>query len=486
MKIIGAKYGLGFGDEYAWALIAVLVSLFVTLFFSFQAGVFLLLFAVLGWWVWLSPELGFLAFLAIAPILPMLKITQTIGTITLVKDVIIITLFLRLVVYPLLTKSLPYRRNILFAPIVLLAAWTFVEMIRANSLILGILRARDIGLYALLYFVVLYLPHNFKNQLRRYWLQILILIILLVLAAFQWFVLPDSTVLRFDPAREVWIPRISSIMAHPSIFGEYLVTLGLLFVSVMLFAKNLWLRVGSAILFGLSAVAIFLTYSRGVWLGLATGLAVMGLVYLIYLSKGRVRKSNVWKISSILVASALLILVALFQFTPAGVFLRSAVDPTYGSNVERLEFLARLVAPMTDFEALLGRGLGDVLEQNFRQVDLETYDIAIGASRSVQLTKNRTLVDNQHLKTWVEMGLAGLLIYIWIYWRIFREGFKNVLRGGAAISKIVSLWGIGFLSAFVIQGFFIDIWDVFPTNALFWIVAALVSIYSLPRAIEEK
>jgi hypothetical protein len=125
-------------------------------------------------------------------------------------------------------------------------------------------------------------------------------------------------------------------------------------------------------------------------------------------------------------------------------------------------------------QALFGAGLGDVTLQNFREVDVTAFDVTSGASRTVQLAKNATLVDNQYLKTFIEMGLAGLLLYAWLYWRVFR-GALRVTGYELPTTRIIGLWGIGFLASFLVQAFFIDIWDIFPTNLAFWLIAALVS-----------
>jgi len=462
-----------FRDCFAWMLIVVVVSAFVSLFLSFQAGAWLLFFLIVAWWVWEHPEEGFLLFIVIAPLLPMLKITQTIGTVTLVKDVIILTLFLKLFLVPLALKRLPYRRNVLFAPVAALLPWTALEMVRADSLILGVLRARDIGLYVMLYFAVLYLPTTSQILRRRMKWFMASLIVVLILGVYQWFWAVDSTVLRFDPAREIWIPRISSIMAHPSILGQYLVAAAVLLVASTVYITSLRQRILLGGLFVVTLPFIFLTYSRAVWIGLVVALGAMVVMLTIQILVSRT-KNNLWKYISFGGVGLILLLVVMLKFTPAGVFLRSAIDPTYASNEARLEFMARLIAPMTNGEALFGRGLGDVLAQNFRETDLEVYDIATGSSRAVQLTKNSTLVDNQHLKTFVEMGLAGVLIYAWMYWRLAKATFKTQ-NAKFKIQNVINLWAMGFLAAFVIQGFFIDIWDIFPTNAAFWIVAALVS-----------
>ena len=475
-------------SEYAWALIAIILAAFIALFFSFQAGVFALVFTAAAFWVWHNPEKGFLFFIVLAPLLPMLKITQTIGTASLIKDVIIITLFVRLFLIPLLTKQLPYRRNILVAPIVALVAWAAIETLRADSLILGVLRARDIVLYILLYFAVLYLAHTKQTMKRRLQWFAASFLVVLALGAWQWFFAQDSAVLRFDPVREVWIPRLSSVLAHPSIFGQYLVMGTTLFAAAALFVKNMRARLLLAALAAATLPFIFLTYSRAVWIGLVAAGGAMGLVYLIRLAKQKISKAKLSSYALAASAAAIILFIVALQFTPAGGYIRSIVDPTYGSNEERLTFFVRLIAPVTNTEAVVGSGLGDVLAQNFREVDLEAYDIAAGSSRAVQLTKNRTLVDNQYLKTFIEMGVIGLVLFGWLYWRVGYHAISLVLDkyktaaqfqiSNFKFQNTIGLWVVGFLAAFIIQALFIDIWDIFPTNAAFWIVAALVSAQS--------
>lgn len=464
--------------ELSWALVIVLFCAFIALALSFQAGLFALLFAGIAWYIWRDSEYGFLLFLVLLPILPMLKITQTIGTASLVKDVIIITLFVRLVAVPLLTKSLPYRRNVLFAPVVALSLWAVIATVQADSLILGVLRLRDIGLYIMLYFAVLYLPsHSAVVMKRRFmWAGITVLVTLL-LAGWQWFFSVDSAVLRFDPVQSIWIPRISSILAHPSIYGQYLIAAATLFASSSIVIRNGRSRVLFAILTALLLPAIFLTYSRAVWLGMAAATGAIGLLFLWKTVRANISLVVIgrWFASSMIVG--VIVLIVLLRTTPAGGLLRSAIDPTYGSNEERVTFLVRLIAPTTSAQAVFGRGLGDVLEQNFRQVDLETYDIAAGDSRAVQLTKNRTLVDNQYLKTFVELGVIGIVLYLWLYWRLALHATRSAAATERGILRpLVGYWCIGFLAAFTVQAFFIDIWDVFPTNALFWVAAAHLSV----------
>lgn len=439
---------LAIRNPYAWALVVVAAAAFVSFFISLEAGVFVLLFMIVAWWVYQNDENAFLFLIILAPLLPIIKQTHSIENITLIKDVIILTLFTKLFALPLITKKLPYRRNILFAPLIALFAWTAFAALRADSHLLGILRARDIILYALLYLGVLYLNHDRATQRRRFNWFMVSLAMVLILAVYQNFFAIDSAVLRFDPVRQLWIPRVSSTFGQPSVFGQYLIVVMSLLGGVALVDRRRAVKSGSLVLIAGLLVTIFYTYSRSVWIAAALALIALAI--------GWLRKYIV-----VIFIIAIVLFAGVWQIPRARTFLRTAVDPTYQSNADRLESAARLIAPVTNVEAIIGRGLGDVVQQNLRSV----------AGASIQETKDATLVDNQYLKTFVEMGLAGLLIYVWLYWRFVKGSWQLLSRK----NRLVGLFGLSFLVAFIIQGFFIDIWDIFPTNMYFWIIAALVS-----------
>ncbi len=116
---------------------------------------------------------------------------------------------------------------------------------------------------------------------------------------------------------------------------------------------------------------------------------------------------------------------------------------------------------------LVGKGLGNVITELRKGGDVSAVDIASGDSRTVQLSKDSTLVDNQYLKTFMEMGVVGIVFTFWIFWRFFLAARQA--------SPALQILGIGFLASFMIQALFVDIWDVFPTNAIFWTLAAIIS-----------
>ena len=449
-----------------WVIIGLASALVVALTVSLQFGFFIALFTALACWTWRQPHTVMIFFIILAPLLPMLKITQTIGTVTLLKDVIILTLFVKLFALPLITRTLPYRRNPFALPVLGLLVWVAIATVRAA--------------------------------------------VVMLLAGYQWFFAGDSAVLRFDPARSIWIPRISSILAHPSILGHYLGLIATFLIAViatwrghsdkaslkrkrserstspeaklarrseqLAWPNGTW-QVAVAITLTLaSLLLIYLTYSRAVWIGLVLAFAALVAVWAWRQLQQR------YQVSGKHVRWAALILIGLIivagfgaRFTPANTFIQTIFDPTYASNAERLEFAARLIAPMTNAEALLGRGLGDVTAQQFREIDVTSVDIATGADQAVREAKDRTLVDNQYLKSFVELGLIGVLFYLWIFFVFMKQSLILATSHQLLAPQLLGLWGIGFLVFFVSQGFFIDVWEIFPTNAAFWIIAALLA-----------
>lgn len=457
-------------NELAWGIIALSCVFFFGITFGTQLGIFALLGILILWWTWRYPEEGFLTLIAISPLLPLLKATQTIGDATLIKDVIIITLFFRTFFVPLLTQTLPYRKNTLFAPLVALASWAVFEVLNAGVTTLSILRLRDIGLYMMLYFGVLYLPHTLERMKVRLFVFLTTLGITILLGTFQMISLPDSTVLRFDPARQIWIPRAGSTFAHATVFAEYLVTGAMLIIALLIAQKK---KISLSILLFATTLLLYFTYTRASWIAFVIGIAAIAGAYVLPLLKIRKPSSLLAPVFGSIAGVILLGFLA-FQFTPVGTFVTSAFDPTYASNAERIAFIALLLGQTSNTDAVIGKGLGNTITEAREGGDATAFDIASGESRTIQLSKDSTLVDNQYLKTFIEMGVVGIVFTFWVFWRFFIASTRALKQKNIS-SYVLGISCIGFLAAFIVQALFVDIWDVYPTNAMFWTLAALVS-----------
>ncbi|MCE9643609.1 MAG: glycosyltransferase [Candidatus Andersenbacteria bacterium] len=460
-------------SRFAWASIALVSALFIALFISMQLGVAVLAFTCVAWWVWDNPEEGLLLLIVLSPLLPLLKVTQTLGDITLVKDVIIVALFFKTFLVPLFNKTLPYRKNSLLAPIIALSGWAIIEALHASSHVLAVLRLRDILLYILLYFAVLYLPHTKKIMATRFAWFLATLVVVMMLGIIQLKSFPDSTVLRFDPARQIWIPRMGSTFGHPTPFAEFLITTEMLCIGYILagykHARNRIIIIATLLA---TLPLLYFTYTRASWIALIIG-ALSVFATLIWKRTGGItiqKKHIAVTLATLLIAGA-----GIFQFSHVGTFLRSAFDPTYASNAARFGFITQLIAQTSNTDAIIGKGLGSSITQTAMPSDVTAADIATGDSRTIQLSKDATLVDNQYLKTFIEMGVIGVVFTAWLFWRFFITSLRLIKNNQSGITRLLGIMGVGFITSFVIQALFVDIWDVYPTNAIFWVLAAIIS-----------
>ena len=444
------------------------IALFSAMFFSAQAGLFILG----GAWAvvlsWKYPKQAFWILLFFVPFLPLLKITQTLSAITPLKDFIIVALFARVVIYPIYLKQDPYRRNNILLPIIFLCVYSVFATLRADSLVLGVLRLRDILLYIPMLWIgrAMIVSRKDINDFLKIIFGSVGLVLLLALAQFILF--KDGMILRFDPTDGSWIPRASSVLAHPNIMGSYLLCfLPLLFSFEIFRFKNGWKPKVVSVMGLLGLMAVYATYSRGVWIAfVVAGLAVGFL--LVYQKRQLFFK--------VVLPLILVVVVSLLAIPRTRNLLQTIVDPTYASNQERIGIITSLVSEMSITDALFGRGLGDIFTSTGRNIDISISDIAENNVQSVQTAKARTFVDNAVLKTWIETGLAGLLIVGWLVWNIVKKGWTSFVSGRNADEKYFGLALFATTVGLLVLSFFLDIPETFPVALYWWTLVGVAQV----------
>jgi hypothetical protein len=166
-------------------------------------------------------------------------------------------------------------------------------------------------------------------------------------------------------------------------------------------------------------LAFVLTVGRGMWVGVGVGLLCSALLRHFSLPPAA---RSAWK-PTLLVGVVLVVLVGtavLFQrFTGAAIgahaFERSLTIVDYQRNAP---ILARLLSYGTTLEAiaahpLLGHGQGATV--NIMSLDPDTHlpEMITAAT-----------VDSLYLALWWKMGLAGLLAFVWLYWRVGQRAWS--------------------------------------------------------------
>lgn len=211
------------------------------------------------------------------------------------------------------------------------------------------------------------------------------------------------------PSFEPWISetpkRVTSLFDYPNAIGLFLAPIAVLFLGILLLAhpakdeaskklenKTKQFVIGVAVF---SLLGIFFSFSRGAFLG-----ALSGIIFFSFFSRF---KKWIWA------TLILLILIALI------------IPPTRSVVLE----IITLKDVSTDVRTVLWQGTWNLLkERSLQGAGLAGFPIIYDQYRLIKHTELLLYPHNIFLNFWTELGLGGLLIFLWLIILFFQKGFK--------------------------------------------------------------
>lgn len=241
--------------------------------------------------------------------------------------------------------------------------------------------------------------------------------------------------------------RVYSIIGSPNVMGAFLVMTAPMLAACAYYAKKLWVKCVMWGITGLLCLATLFTFSRGAWFGLTIAVVVFSILV--------DRK--------LLLIAGIAILGVIFcvpEISNRIAFLFTsdfAAANSSGGRGERWEIGLSLWRPNKLFGFGLGRYGGAIAMQNQEIEGLSYY-----------------YMDNYYLKTLTEMGLLGLISYVWLLLRNLlwscRSIFKTQKNRMSYLTCGIVAGQMGVLS----HSFFENIFEVPYMNAYFWGLSAAV------------
>ncbi|NCO66244.1 MAG: hypothetical protein COW32_01390 [Candidatus Aquicultor secundus] len=325
------------------------------------------------------------------------------------------------------------RRTPLDIPVLLIVTYAAISLLLSDGPLLGLVGKykRYEGLpslicYALIYFFTVQSIKGEKHLERMIKIMSVGFALVSFYGLLQLFGLDFPTVLHFGS-------RVQSSFGNPILFGSYLVVmLPLLFVLARNSDEERW-RLFSWSLIALGSINLIYTESRGAWLGLlAVVIAIIakpkkpGALKSKRPKKGRSKKQTLKSLKPknrftvIVVAVAVCAVVVGSLFAAPNSHLGQRLVSTFafseGSAATRIEIWKASLAMVSD-RPLFGYGLEQMgywfpLYKTAQHVSLAPNGIA-----------DRT--HNDLLQAAVDMGLPGLLLYMWIFVIAVLGLFKN-------------------------------------------------------------
>jgi hypothetical protein len=295
-----------------------------------------------------------------------------------------------------------------------------------------------VNLRFLAFFLAIWVIATKSQYLEKNWPKLLLIpaVAVIIIGLLQGFVLPYDVLKHFGYSSEtifpyqtinndINYPRIMSTLRGANPLGAYLVlilsTLVIFFIKKINKKRYLWL------IFGLAAlVALFLSYSRGAWIGLAFSALLLAL---ISIKKEHTRKIFLTFLGSLLILSAILVIIFRNSMTFQN-YIFHTNSSSISANSSNEQHITAFKSGLADLVSEpLGRGVGT-------------------AGPASVYNKTPRIAENYFIQIGQELGWLGLIVFTSINVLLFRELWfrRSSLLASIILVSFVGLTAINLVS----------------------------------------
>ncbi len=242
------------------------------------------------------------------------------------------------------------------------------------------------------------------------------------------------------------VRRVLAVYGSPNNLALYLDRALPLVIALALFVGERRRRAAYAFAALPIALAVYLTYSRGAWLGIGAALVFIG-----WLSGRRVRLA--------LAAFLVIALIALIPFSQTARF-RSLFQEGTGTGFFRVSVWESAAAMIRD-HPVFGVGLDNFLYEYPKYIKPDAW-------REPNLAHPHNIV----LDFWVRLGIGGVVVLAWFLIEFYRRGFKKLGRL-AGMERALALGLMASMTAALAHGM-IDAAYFYVDLAFVWMLTLAV------------
>lgn len=287
--------------------------------------------------------------------------------------------------------------------------------------------------------------------------------------------------------------RVVSFFGYPNAVGLYLGPITLVFLGWMAKEKDIWRAEGNkgrlkllaiSLSIFLSWTAIIFAKSTGALAGIAAGLIVFAI-----LGGKKIR----WAVA----VGAIVLVVGVLTYAPSRDYAVKKVTLKTVSGEIRKQQWRETWEMLKDNKLLSGAGLAKYQEAIlpfhqegiwFNRFNETPYEFIKKIRQSEeyrklvwQPTEIYLYPHNIFLNFWSELGLAGLLLFVWIIGKYFYLGLKNIKR-----DHYLTVGLIGAMAVIVVHGLVDAPYFKNDLSILFWLFIFILSVTNLKRLVSAK
>lgn len=253
---------------------------------------------------------------------------------------------------------------------------------------------------------------------------------------------PSTTDLTLNPDLG---GRVYSTMGNANVYGELLVLTIPFFAAVILNEKNLLKKAAWLAMLAPVLLVLFKTGSRGAWVSLAGAAVVFVFCW------------NIKFIPVIIVAG----LIAL-QLLPAPIYNRIMTIFSGDKSTDYRGMILTSAKPMLKDYWLTGVGLGPGVVSTI----FERYKI-FGLTKAAH-------THVLYLQLWLEAGLAGILTFLLMIFRMVRSVFEAIINRKDPAANNVMFAAISGITGLLAMGLADHVWFFQRIMLLFWVNIAII------------
>ncbi len=376
----------------------------------------------------------------------------------LVTQGILLLLFLTWIVKMILEKEVRLVRTPFDLPIALFLFFALLSLINAFNFDAGLQGLFKVITYILLFYIV---ANNVKTpkQVERFFIPIFLAATLVSIEGIL-----ENWGLGALVTRGERPPEIFSFLGNPNYIAQYLIIVLPLSITISLFASHKVKRSLSIIVTLLLVFCLFLTFARGAWLGFFASLIFLGFA----LPLPRLKRQFKWLIPLILILVIIASYLALSQEPFRKELFRKIPARIINWKSTLLMIKARPV---------LGSGIGNLYSVLPRYLSPKFHKI---------LPMQRIAEShNDYLHIWAEIGILGLIAFIWLIITYFKKGFQR-FREGEGYQKALTAAFMAAIIATLVQSLVsFNLHRPVP-NLMFWSILALTLVSQKKTLLSSK
>ena len=267
--------------------------------------------------------------------------------------------------------------------------------------------------------------------------------------------------------------NVFGLFGNVNYFAEYLIIP--LTIAVPLFfvsrnkMKKLLLLIGILVMGG----SLILTFTRGSYLGFGTSLIFMFFLFISSSGKTFIKENKKFLIVIFL---AIILIISLIVIPnplnkPGTVISKiksrtSVTQLIQGSSIKRRIATWKFTVLMIKDRPLLGSGIGTY---KYNTLKYQAIFFDQGENRSLYPYGFADKAHNEYLQLWAEIGIIGLLIFIWIIICYFNYGIKILNKIKNHYKQAILIGLMGSIVAVLVDGIFGFPLHLAATIVLFWV-----------------